>query len=103
MCGDRLSKMAMLPARASTGAAGYDLSRYCIHLIFPWLNTVYFSAHALVVPAHGKAIVPTDLAIALPEGTYGLFWFDALTVMTFTCFMPRARGFAQWVIMEEPH
>jgi hypothetical protein len=35
-----------------TGAAGYDLS----------------SAKAMVVPAHGKAIAPTDLSIKVPEG-----------------------------------
>ena len=29
------------------------------------------SAHDAVIPAQGKAIVPTDLSIALPAGTYG--------------------------------
>ena len=28
------------------------------------------SAAAAVIPAHGKAVVPTDLAIACPPGTY---------------------------------
>jgi len=51
----KLSKAAIVPSRASAGAAGYDLS----------------SAHDLVIPAHGKGIVPTDLSIALPLGTYG--------------------------------
>jgi dUTP pyrophosphatase len=37
---------------APTGAAGYDLS----------------SAKDVVVPAHGKAIAPTDLSIKVPEG-----------------------------------
>lgn len=51
----RLSPTAVMPTRATLLAAGYDLS----------------AAHAVIVPAYGKAIVPTDLAIALPEGTYG--------------------------------
>lgn len=29
------------------------------------------SAADVVIPAQGKVIVPTDLSIALPEGTYG--------------------------------
>ncbi len=51
----RLSDAAILPTRGSTQAAGYDLA----------------SAKAVVVPARGKAIVPTDLSITVPEGTYG--------------------------------
>jgi len=51
----RLSEHASLPVRSSTGAAGYDLA----------------AAHDAVVPASGKAIVKTDLAIAAPAGTYG--------------------------------
>ena len=51
----RLSPSAILPARASIGAAGYDLC----------------SAKDSVVPARGKAIIPTDLSIAVPSGTYG--------------------------------
>ena len=35
--------------------AGYDLS----------------SAVNAVVPANGKVIVPTDIEVAIPEGTYG--------------------------------
>ena len=34
--------------------AGFDLS----------------SAYDLVIPKHGKAIVKTDIAISIPEGTY---------------------------------
>jgi dUTP pyrophosphatase len=30
------------------------------------------SARATVIPAKGKAIVPTDISIALPDGCYGL-------------------------------
>ena len=67
----RLSPHAVLPSRASSGAAGFDLS----------------AAAALVVPARGKALVPTDLSIAVPEGTYGriaprsgLAWKNSLDV-----------------------
>jgi len=51
----KLSADAVLPARASAGAAGYDLC----------------SAHDGVVPARGKALLKTDIAIAVPPGTYG--------------------------------
>ncbi len=49
-----LSPNATLPKQGSEGAAGYDLS----------------SATEMVVPANGKAAIPTDLAIATPPGTY---------------------------------
>jgi hypothetical protein len=45
----------VLPSRGSSGAAGYDLS----------------ASAAGVVPARGRGIVPTDLAVALPAGVYG--------------------------------
>lgn len=51
----RTSADAVLPARATPGAAGYDLC----------------SAHAGVVPARGKALLKTDLSIVVPPGTYG--------------------------------
>ncbi|GAA5988795.1 hypothetical protein JCM11641_004855 [Rhodosporidiobolus odoratus] len=51
----RLSETAKLPIRGSLLAAGYDLS----------------SAEDKVVPAQGKALISTGLAIAVPEGTYG--------------------------------
>ena len=51
----RLSEAAVVPARASAGAAGYDLC----------------SAYDGVVPARGKALLKTDVAIAVPPGTYG--------------------------------
>ena len=51
----RLSEFATLPVRGSAQAAGYDLS----------------AAYDCVVPARGKNIIKTDLAIACPEGTYG--------------------------------
>jgi len=51
----RLSANAIIPARGSAAAAGYDLS----------------AAKDVVVPAHGKALVPTDLAIKVPDDCYG--------------------------------
>jgi len=51
----RLSESAKLPTRGSALAAGYDL----------------YSAESKVIPAHGKALVDTQLSIAVPPGTYG--------------------------------
>lgn len=51
----KLSDKATTPTRGSAFAAGYDL----------------YSAHDTAVPARGKTLVDTDLAIAVPEGTYG--------------------------------
>ena len=51
----RLSEFATLPKRGSALAAGYDLS----------------ASADIVVPARGKALVKTDLAMAIPEGHYG--------------------------------
>jgi len=50
----RLRPSAVLPARGSEQAAGFDLA----------------AADPVVVPAGGKAIVKTGLSIAIPEGTY---------------------------------
>ncbi|KAK9841037.1 hypothetical protein WJX81_007151 [Elliptochloris bilobata] len=50
----KLAPQAVLPKRGSAGAAGYDLA----------------SAYDCVVPARGKAVVRTELAIAIPAGTY---------------------------------
>ncbi|KAE8796543.1 Deoxyuridine 5'-triphosphate nucleotidohydrolase [Hordeum vulgare] len=50
----RLSASAVLPSRGSALAAGYDLS----------------SAVGVTVPARGKALVATDLSVAVPHGTY---------------------------------
>ncbi|KAI9339945.1 dUTPase-like protein [Obelidium mucronatum] len=50
-----LSDKARLPVRGSIGAAGYDLC----------------SAKDMVIPAGQRAIVPTDISIAVPAGTYG--------------------------------
>ena len=51
----KLSEDAFLPVRGSAHAAGYDLA----------------AAKATVIPAQGRAIVATDLSIAVPLGTYG--------------------------------
>lgn len=51
----RLTPYSTLPARATEGAAGYDLS----------------SAIDTVVATRGKALVMTDLAIAIPHNYYG--------------------------------
>ncbi|XP_068660333.1 deoxyuridine 5'-triphosphate nucleotidohydrolase-like [Aristolochia californica] len=67
----RLSENAILPSRGSPLSAGYDLS----------------SAKEMKVPARGKALVHTDLSIAIPEGTYariaprsGLAWKHSIDV-----------------------
>ncbi|WOL15390.1 deoxyuridine 5'-triphosphate nucleotidohydrolase [Canna indica] len=67
----KLSHNAVLPSRASALSAGYDLS----------------SAAGALVPARGKALVPTDLSIAIPDGTYariaprsGLTWKHSIDV-----------------------
>uniref|UniRef100_A0ACD5ZSX5 Uncharacterized protein n=2 Tax=Avena sativa TaxID=4498 RepID=A0ACD5ZSX5_AVESA len=67
----RLSPNAVLPSRASAHAAGYDLS----------------SAVETVVPARGRALVATDLSVAVPAGTYarvaprsGLAWKHGIDV-----------------------
>ncbi|KAH7524081.1 hypothetical protein FEM48_Zijuj06G0080900 [Ziziphus jujuba var. spinosa] len=67
----KLSEKAVLPSRGSPFSAGYDLS----------------SAMDIKVPARGKALVPTHLSIAVPEGTYariaprsGLAWKHSIDV-----------------------
>ena len=51
----KLSDKAVIPTRGSEWSAGFDLS----------------SAKNCVIPPGGRAVVPTDLAIACPAGTYG--------------------------------
>ncbi|KAG5440725.1 hypothetical protein PCK2_000161 [Pneumocystis canis] len=51
----KLSDRATIPTRASTLAAGYDI----------------YSSYDALVPAYGKALINTDIAIAVPCGTYG--------------------------------
>ncbi|KAI1142826.1 deoxyuridine 5'-triphosphate nucleotidohydrolase [Hypoxylon sp. FL0543] len=51
----KLSPTAKLPTRGSAFAAGYDL----------------YASQATTIPARGKALVETDLSVAVPAGTYG--------------------------------
>lgn len=50
-----LSPTAKPPTRGSAFAAGYDL----------------YASKATTIPARGKALVDTDISIAVPAGTYG--------------------------------
>ncbi|KAM3133501.1 hypothetical protein pb186bvf_014343 [Paramecium bursaria] len=47
----RLSQNGIIPKKGSQQAAGYDL----------------YSAEKIIVPAHGKAVVPTGIAIQSPR------------------------------------
>ena len=73
----RLSERATLPFLASAGSAGYDLSRYApIHPrtqcgMIPIISRAGTSAEQCEVPARGKALIKTDVAVAIPEGYYG--------------------------------
>ncbi|RDY07955.1 Deoxyuridine 5'-triphosphate nucleotidohydrolase, partial [Mucuna pruriens] len=67
----KFSDKAVLPSRVIPLSAGYDLS----------------SAVETKVPARGKALVATDISIAIPEGTYarvaprwGLTWKHSIDV-----------------------
>ncbi|KAI5798903.1 dUTP pyrophosphatase [Geopyxis carbonaria] len=51
----KLSPAAKTPTRGSAYAAGYDM----------------YASKDTTVPARGKALVDTDIAIAVPTGTYG--------------------------------
>ncbi|ORY62190.1 Deoxyuridine 5'-triphosphate nucleotidohydrolase [Pseudomassariella vexata] len=51
----KLSDKARLPTRGSAFAAGYDV----------------YASKDTVIPSKGKALVDTDIAIAVPAGTYG--------------------------------
>jgi dUTPase len=92
----KTSEHAILPVRGSAGAAGYDLARSRPILIIPFLKSIacksypttphpvlalcrapmcfivsFYSAVEAVVPARGKALLSTDLSIAIPSGHYG--------------------------------
>lgn len=49
----KLSANAKLPTRGSAFAAGYDI----------------YASKATTIPAQGKALVDTDIAMAVPDGT----------------------------------
>ncbi|KIK69658.1 hypothetical protein GYMLUDRAFT_186890 [Collybiopsis luxurians FD-317 M1] len=51
----RHSEKAKIPSRGSPLSAGYDL----------------YSAEKKIVPAHGKALIDTQISIAVPAGHYG--------------------------------
>ena len=51
----RMNVNAKLPIRGTEGVAGYDLA----------------AVQAVVVPVHGKCLVKTGLAMALPPSCYG--------------------------------
>ncbi|KDQ29052.1 hypothetical protein PLEOSDRAFT_1103085 [Pleurotus ostreatus PC15] len=55
----RHSEKARLPTRGSALAAGYDLYRHAVR------------AEKKTIPAHGKALIDTQISIAVPVGTYG--------------------------------
>ena len=55
LCVKKLSQFATLPTRGSIQAAGYDL----------------YSAYDVCIGAGEKALVKTDIAVAIPEGCYG--------------------------------
>ena len=44
-----------MPVRKTDGSAGYDL----------------FAALDLTIPAKGRALIPTGVAVKVPDGTYG--------------------------------
>ena len=50
-----LAPTAKAPTRGSAFAAGYDL----------------YASRAATIPARGRAMVETDISVAVPEGTYG--------------------------------
>ena len=50
-----LSNRARLPTKATSKAAGYDLSSACDDII----------------PANSRRLICTDLAMTVPPGTYG--------------------------------
>ncbi|PIA29158.1 hypothetical protein AQUCO_06200027v1 [Aquilegia coerulea] len=67
----KFSEKTILPSKGSVLSAGYDIS----------------STTETKVPARGKALIPTDLSIAILEGTYarvasrsGLAWKHSIDV-----------------------
>ena len=51
----KLNPAAILPKKGSEFAAGYDM----------------YALNGAVIPARGKALISTGLAMAIPEGNYG--------------------------------
>jgi dUTPase len=83
----RLDPAAELPIRKSAGAAGYDLSwsvsrsdLVCSHappyVLCPLFLSVVLPAHVcsvadVTISARDRLLVPTGLAMSIPEGLYG--------------------------------
>ncbi len=68
----RLSDKATLPTRGSPFAAGYDLYRCVIRPYMDFFTAIpSHSAQDVTICPEGKALVKTDIAIAVPEGCYG--------------------------------
>ena len=55
ICVSKLSENAVIPTKGSLNSAGWDL----------------YASEECVIPAQGKAIIKTDIAIAIPQGHYG--------------------------------
>lgn len=51
----RLNPNATLPTRGSSKAAGLDL----------------YAVEPATIPAKGRAVIPTGIAVAIPDGYYG--------------------------------
>ena len=65
----KLCPTATLPARATPGAAGYDLAA-CLTEADGSPRGAFAAEGAVIAPGR-RVIVPTGLSIALPSGTYG--------------------------------
>lgn len=53
-----LSTAAVMPKRTTVGAAGFDLC----------------AAHSCKIPAGDRLLVPTDLALEIPQGFFGMIY-----------------------------
>ena len=51
----KLSENAVIPAKAHPTDAGFDLT----------------ASKTIIIPANGRALIPTDIAMAIPVGYYG--------------------------------
>jgi dUTP pyrophosphatase len=51
----KLSSLAVIPTKGTTGAVGYDL----------------YSIQSVIVKARSKEMISTGLAVAIPPGSYG--------------------------------
>lgn len=65
----KLCPTAVLPARATPGAAGYDLSA-CLRDENDAPRSAFAEAGAVIAPG-ARAMVPLGISVALPPETYG--------------------------------